>query len=244
MGEVRSYEMSGYSVWPYTNEHSREPFHILERSRQFFYAFKNGWGYQYGDRKLDFAAIVASVVEKARDCPAFAEPSWLVPVPRSGLSERSFAAGAEAYPCRVLAQQLAAALPGGHRALEVFSRRAPMAPASLAGRRPTLAEHMASLAVHLGVLEARPIVLIDDLVTQGTQSMACLVLLRQAGFESAVRGFYVGQTVHRGPSILQQQPYLGHRIEVRVGDDYPRRCESSAWRDCPNQGFRAAGERG
>lgn len=241
MEEARSYEMTGYSVWPYTNEHSQEPFHILERSRQFFYAFKNGRHYRYGDKALDFDEIVTSLIKKAISCPVFDTTSLLVPVPRSGMSVRSFLQNAEGYPCRSLAQRLADTLPGGHRAVELFTRRSPLSPSSLAGRRPSLAEHISSLAIDVRAIHDRPIVLIDDLVTKGTQSMACLVKLRQAGFVHAVSGFYVGQAVHWGPSILQQQPYLIHRIEYRSGDDYPRRSESTAWRDCRNQGFSRPG---
>jgi hypothetical protein len=241
MEEARSYDMTGYSVWPYTNEHSREPFHILERSRQFFYSFKNGRSYHYEDKNLDFEEIVASLVKKARSCPAFGEASLLVPIPRSGMSEPSFAPGAEEYPSRVLAQRLADALPGGHRAVELFTRCLALPPSSLSGRRPSLSEHMGSLGINRQAIDARPIVLIDDLVTKGTQSMACLVKLRRAGLDHSVSGFYVAQVVHRGPSILQQQPYLVHRIEYRSGEDYPRRSESTAWRDCPNQGFSGSG---
>lgn len=244
MEEARSYEMTGYSVWPYTNEHSREPFHILERSRQFVYSFKNGRPYRYEERTLDFDAIVESLLVKARACPAFDEASLLVPIPRSGMSERSFVRDAEVYPCRVLAQKIADALPHGHRVVEIFTRGLPLPPSSLAGRRPSLAEHVNSLSIDLQGIGARPIVLIDDLLTKGTQSMACLVKLRRAGFAHRISGFYVSQTVHWGPSILQQQPYLVHRIEYRSGNEYPRRSESSAWRDCPNQGFSGLGDRG
>lgn len=157
MEEARFYEMTGYSVWPYTNEHSREPFHILERSRQFFYSFKNGRPYRYEEKSLDFDAIVDSLIMKARACPAFEEASLLVPVPRSGMSERSFVQDAEAYPCRVLAQRLADALPRGHRAVEIFTRCSPLPPSSLAGRRPSLPEHMDSLSLNLQGIEPRPV---------------------------------------------------------------------------------------
>jgi len=237
MEEARFYEMTGYSVWPYTNEHSRQPFHILERSRQFFYAFKNGRPYHREEKHLDFDAIIESLIVKARACPAFDEASLLVPVPRSGMSERSFTPGAEVYPCLVLAERLADALPRSHRAVEPFTRCSPLPPSSLAGRRPSLAEHMNSLSLEMQGIGAQPIVLIDDLLTKGTQSMACLVKLRRAGFTHRISGFYVSQTIHRGPSILQQQPYLLHRIEYWSGNDYPRRYEFSAWRDCPNKGF-------
>lgn len=234
MEEARSHEIVGYSVWPYTNTHSHEPVHVLERSRRYIYAFKNGRAYRSGTRQIEFEAIVADLVVRARDCPAFESQSLLVPIPRSGRSERSFDARAEEYPCRVLAEALARALPGGHRVAEVFTRRRPLPPSSSAGRRHTLDEHARSLALDRRALDARSIVLIDDLVTKGTQSMACAVMLREAGFTGTIAGFYVGQAVHWKQSILQQQPYLVHAIAYTEGDDYPRRTEESAWRDCPS----------
>lgn len=233
MSEVPHYEFTGFSVWPFTSEHKDEAVHFLERSRQYLYAFKNGRPYNHNGAHLGFSQIVDDLVKKARNCPAFQQSALIVPIPRSGRSEPSFTRDSVAFPCQALAKALARDLPGQHVAVELFVREKPLPPSSSLSRRISLDEHLASLGLDTQYLTDRPVVLVDDLITRGTQSMACALKLRSAGFNLRISGYFAGQVVNRSGSIFCQQPFLAHQITYHSGEEYPKRTERWAWRDCP-----------
>lgn len=93
----------------------------------------------------------------------------LVPVPTSAVSKPG-----TVWPALELAKaMLAAGL--GSEVVQMLHRKQPMRKSAYAATRdrPTMAEHMESLAVHGSVSGVARIVLVDDLVTKGTTLLSC-----------------------------------------------------------------------
>ena len=219
--------LRAYSHYPYAPKDDRE---VYKRDVSFLRAFKNGRRYGYRDERLDFDGVVRKIAETARLCPAFSEPCFVVPVPRSGSSRESFQPDACEYPCAALAKALAATL-SNVRVAELLSRVQPVTRASDTPGRVTIAQHLESLAVEMPAeLAQAKLVLVDDIVTKGTQLAACVRALRQAGHKGPIEAFCVSQTVAPNPTGEQQLPFLRHHISWREGDDHARRVERGQWR--------------
>jgi hypothetical protein len=201
------------------------------RSRSFSFSFKNGRGNPPNHRT--FADVVARIVREAAPCPAFQERSVLVPIPRSGSSRESFDRDAVIWPTEPLAHAIAKS--SGHRVAHLIHRHRPV-PRSSDGPqgRVSVMEHLASMRVSVEpALFEEPIVLLDDQLTKGTQSMACLRALRRAGYLGPIQAYFVHQTVAPRPNQEQRDPFLCHRITWVQGAPLAQRVEIGRWWDGP-----------
>ncbi|MDC0667832.1 phosphoribosyltransferase [Nannocystis radixulma] len=198
------------------------------RSQKFNWSFKNGR--DHPPKGWTFADVVNFIVEDVTHCPVFAEPCLLVPIPRSGSSRESFDPHAVAWPAEALARALASRT--GHRFAQLLRRERPVGRSSdgLQGR-VTVKDHLASMRVEVEAehLEAR-IVLLDDMLTLGTQSMACLRALRLNGHLGPIEAYFVHQTVAPYPTPEQRARFLCHRITWADGERLAQRVETGRWR--------------
>ena len=221
------YTLRVYSHYPYASKDKRD---LYRRAVAFLWAFKNGRGYRHADKHLSFTEIVMTLVERAKDCPAFRQPCVAVPVPRSGSSRPSFEPDACEYPCWELAQKLATEFPHV-QAVDVLGRSHPVARASDTQGRVKIAAHLDSLVVNLPAeLVQAKLVLVDDLITKGTQLMACYRALQQAGHKGEVEAFCVSQTVAPNATNEQQLPYLRHLVRWRTEWELASRSDDQPWR--------------
>lgn len=114
----------------------------------------------------------------------------LVPVPRSApLAEGAL------WPARVIANVLVAA--GlGEAVLPCISRIAAVqkSSSSPAKERPSVEEHLASLAVVKELIRPAEITLVDDVLTQGRTMIACAHRLEEAFPEAPIRCFAMIRT--------------------------------------------------
>lgn len=220
--------LSAYSLYPYTRDDELpEPW---QRALSFFYAFKNGRSYTFAGRHKSFEEVLEIIANDARDCPAFSRPCVLVPVPRSGSSRESFAKGACEYPCLALATELTRI--AGVRMAELLTRVRPISRASDTRGRTSVDAHRESLQVTFDAeLEFARLVLVDDLITRGTQLIACIMVLRQAGYQGGISAFCVSQTVAPSPRPEQLQPYLEHHVSLAEGRDLADREDVKQWRE-------------
>ena len=76
------------------------------------------------------------------------------------------------------------------------------------GSRPTVAEHVNSLVCDLTGLEAKDVVLVDDVLTRGSTFAACLLRLRSAGYRGSVRAVACCYTAEP-PFMLPASPRGG-----------------------------------
>lgn len=216
--------MVGFSSYPYTNSPLSE---FERRARRFSFSFKNG----RGCRPLHptFADVVRFIAAGVVHCPTFAQPSVLVPIPRSGSSRVPFGRNASTWPASDLADEIAQHQ-SRHQNVQLIKRRMPVQRSS-DGPRVSVREHVMSIAVHARreLLDAR-LVLIDDLLTKGTQAMACVVALRAAGYTGTIEAYFVHQTIAPKPSPLQRQSFLVHRIRWSEADLLASRDETGRWR--------------
>ena len=220
--------LRAYSYYPYHRPDARD---VYQRAVKYFFAFKNGRDYRSSDRRKSqtFDQIVQKLSEKAGRCPVFRHEWTAVPVPRSGSSQKPFSANACEYPCWALAQRLAK---DGHvvEARQILHRHKPVSRASDTEGRIPIETHLDSLTVTLHPsLKGAPLILIDDLITRGTQLMACYLALRRAGHEGSVEAFCVSQTVARDPTDEQLEPYLEHLISWRDGWSHANRTDHGQW---------------
>jgi hypothetical protein len=213
----------GYSNYPFTNSPEGK---YETRARHFNFCFKNGRGCM--PKQPTFADVVNLIVKQASQCPAFAAPSVLVPIPRSGSSRASFAADACPWPNK----QLAEAFAGTRNVVaQLLERAMPLSRSSDGATRVPVDEHVGSLHVRIDrALRSARIVLIDDNLTKGTQSIACLVALRRAGYIGPVEAFFVSQTIAPNPAPEQREPFLRHYITWMEGQRLARRVERGQWR--------------
>lgn len=188
-----------YSVVPYASNkvlmalrESGSDTRWLEDVREFVFALKNNRLTKR--RRLDAAALFADRLA-SWDIPELAESGHnagsqrlvLAPIPTST------GAAPPAWPGLALATRLAGLWHQRDRDVWVaraFERIAPVSKSSdPGGQRPTVQAHLDSIAVDIAEINAEDVVaLVDDVLTRGTQGMACAVGLRRAG--------------HQGPIIL------------------------------------------
>lgn len=93
----------------------------------------------------------------------------------------------------------------------------------------TIAEHVDSLAV-TGELPGARIVLLDDLVTKGTQAAACVMVLRAAGFTGMVQGYFVSHTLHPNRQGRHWWFAQVHKVEWFDGQEYARNWGTGQWK--------------
>jgi len=229
----RVHNLRGYSSYPYTGK----PESLLERrARQFFFSFKNGRSYEWRGpprKHLSFEQVLSAVARSALRSPplqvASGLPLLLIPVPRSGNSRESFGQGAHEWPNLALAQQLAQLRPH-FRVEQLLDRQSSVPCASDSKRRPTVGEHLDSLKVTLPqeFFDSR-IVLIDDLITRGTQAIACMVALHEQGHRGPIEGYFVSQTIGPKAGPEDRKKHLIHELTWRPGANYPMRVEVGPW---------------
>ena len=216
-----------YSYCPYA---PKEPGNRHKHAVAFLRAFKNGRGYRFTAWDRDFAQVVQIIVDRARECPAFGAPCIVVPVPRSGSSRKSFDPRASDLPCLPLARALADAIPGVQVA-ELLTRIREVPRASDTDGRVSVQTHLESLAVDLPrSLVGKRLVLLDDLLTKGTQLMACCLALQNAGHHGEIEAFCVAQTVAPSATPEQLEPYLIHHVRWRKGQKLASRDDRQQWR--------------
>lgn len=207
---------------------------VEERAQEFCFAFKNGRGDRHKHAKCrTFREVLSGIARNAASCPAFTERSVLIPIPRSGSSRRSFEPGACEWPNLELARVLAR--DGPHEVAQLLERETVVRLSSdkSLGRVP-VAEHIASLRVRVEQrLLPERLVLLDDVLTKGTQAMASFLTLRRAGYTGPIVAFFVHQTVAPRPTKMQRQPFLVHSITWVEGQHFAQRSEISCWRDQP-----------
>lgn len=75
-----------------------------------------------------------------------------------------------------------------------------------------------------------PLVLLDDMLVKGTQTMASVALLRRSGFTGPIQAYFVHQTIAPNPLPVQRLRWLTHRIWWAEGERLARRRELQRWR--------------
>jgi hypothetical protein len=156
----------------------------------FVLKFKNNepWTSQGGLGIYDYVAA------ELRRCDEHSfSNSILVPIPTS---KRSTDVSDANWPGFLLAQAIAR-ISEGSSVAKLFARatriRKASAPESR-GNRPTVEEHRASLEYDYVQTTGRRIVLIDDVLTQGTQMTACASMLRELGWNREISGVAAAYT--------------------------------------------------
>lgn len=105
-------------------------------------------------------------------------------------------------------------------ALEAIIRHTAIRSSSASGPdRPSVMEHRATLRVVATPPPGRRIVLVDDVVTQGTQMIACMSMLRDARCSHAIEGIAVAYTKLRDGTPAAD--WCGFRYEWDSESDYP-----------------------
>lgn len=218
------HELVAFSSFPYTNSPISE---YEERARQFAFSFKNGRGCP--PKHPAFADVVRFIVADIADCPAFAQPCIIVPVPRSGNSRKSFERGAPSWPCIHLAEALVSR--DVRRVFSLLERQTPVERSSDGSKRISVDEHLLSMKAVLrpDFLSSR-LVLVDDLLTRGTQMIAALLTLRRAGYSGPIAAYCVHQTIAPAPLTEQRSPYLKHTISWHDGQFLASRADHGRWR--------------
>lgn len=116
--------------------------------------------------------------------------SVLVPVPRSSPIQHG-----TLWPSAVIANRLIGA--GYGIEVKALIRRATAIQKSAyasQGSRPTVEEHMATLEVEADLLGPKKIMLIDDVITMGTTSMACALKLQEVYQSAEIMVFSIMRT--------------------------------------------------
>jgi predicted amidophosphoribosyltransferase len=146
-----------------------------DASRKLVLAFKHG-------NRLALAPMMAGLIAPRL---GFVDDGWLiVPVPlhRWRLWKRGYNQAAE------LARQIAQRT-GGKLVVDVLERRKPTPPLGRLGRLARKRALSGAIAVRgrrKGLLGAAKVVLVDDVLTSGATSDACVSALRRAGAERVV----------------------------------------------------------
>ncbi len=188
-----------------------------------FYKLKNGGSILLKDNAYILASkfFAQAVVERLGHLPTTAIPTnaVLVPVPRSTTSTNP-------WPQRALAEELVA-LGHGTRVEPAVIRALELPKAAWARKenraRSTVVEHINSLALTQGLQPAEHVVLVDDLMTQGTQLIGCCKKLREGGHTGPIWGFTPMYTCYTCITDLKTD-----KMAVKQGefswdevDDYP-----------------------
>lgn len=170
------------------------PGRVAVELRQFIYAIKGckPAGIIGKTPVAPHAWIAQQATRRSGTPSVFAGSPIFVPVPSSDVTPPRGERGA--WAARGLVTALRKAGLGAGSAVLV-QRTAAIESAKMARSRgqprPTIAQHLATMAV-TGELPAAPVVLVDDVLTRGTQLAACVELLRRAGYREKITGFCAG----------------------------------------------------
>lgn len=229
----------GFSSYPYAKSPTCD---YETRAKDFNWAYKNGRG--GNSWAPTFADVIYNIVRDLPMCPAFTTPSVLVPIPRSGSSRDSFDQHACTWPNHALAEALTRGA-GGHVMAELVERPKAIRRSSDGATRVPVKEHVASLRAQVvaHLLTSR-IVLLDDLLVKGAQALACVIVLRRAGYIGPIEMYAVHQAIAPYPTNDQREPFLRHRITWNEDQPLPRRVETGAWRPSNRALVTAAGGQG
>jgi hypothetical protein len=122
----------------------------------------------------------------------FAGDPILVPVPGSGLTKPN-----TVWPARRICEELIRH-GFGHDVAPVLARVVAVRKSAGSAERPTLREHVESLAVQKQFTPPSRLVIVDDVVTSGTTMMACAVKLAAAFPGVPVSGFALARVLSEG----------------------------------------------
>lgn len=134
--------------------------------------------------------------------------SLLIPVPRSSLIKPG-----SVWPSKIIAEEL---LKRGYGSMlkPTVERTEPIRKSSnqVAEDRPTVQEHLKSLGIALPaeLTDPKTIILVDDVVTQGSVSVACAELLKQIYPDSEIKLFAIAKTKGFGDDEFNAfEPHVG-----------------------------------
>ena len=152
--------------------------------------------------------------------PGFFGPEvGLVPAPRSAPLTKG-----ALWPGLRICQELARAGLGGP-VVELLERREPVQKAAFAGvlggERPTVADHLATLACSRPLLVPARLLVVDDVVTSGSMLLAAASHLRAAFPNAGVRAFALLRTMSAGEVEQVLLPCTG--LITHEGWDHVRR---------------------
>jgi predicted amidophosphoribosyltransferase len=217
--------IAAYSLFPYSSQHKDDPRHLLERMRRYVLAFKYGRADEGMGR--GYAEIVDDLARQGWASPAFDGAPVIVPVPPLDPPRR----GETREPCWQLAEALARRV-AGSRAERLWERATGVGWAQDQAP-PTLDDHVRSLRRTASPLprEGERVALVVDLVTRGTELLACVLALRDEGFTGPVSAFVVAQATGRYPKPLQLQSFLVSEISGAAGDAQASRHDQDVWFD-------------
>ena len=193
-----------------------------------FWNFKNG----RTDVTPSCASTIHQVAADALQCPAFQNSPVVVPIPRSGNSKPSRDPNGDPYPVRTLCGELARN-GAASSSEELLTRAHPLPSSSSSSTRSTMGEQIGSLKAEFQwELVDSPIVLVDDSITQGTQFAAAATVLRNAGYEGGICGFFVTQTVPPSLDPSTRQMYLSHQVKWNPAwlNTQPTRDDLDPWK--------------
>lgn len=162
-----------------------------QRRYDFALAVKNGKRVTVRGNSQTAAAYAAEML-RAEHSHLFVRRT-LVPVPTS---VASVAVQDNAWPALRVAHEITA-LSTGSEVRRLIERHTTIRKSSIPGQsRPNVAEHIATFRVTNDNGDPLPlgIVLVDDVVTRGTQMAACAKLLRDAGWPGEIDGLAIAFT--------------------------------------------------
>ncbi len=220
-------ELETSSLFPYSTRHKDDARNMLERIRRYVLSFKYGRGDEGTGRTYE--QIVEDLASQSWVAPTFDDAPMIVPVPPAEppRSRR----GDTREPCWDLAQALARRVTGA-RAARLWERVASVgwvedqAP-------PSLADHLSSLRRTGDALPGpdEPVALVVDLITRGTELLACALALRSAGHRGRIAAFAVAQATGKYPQPLQLRSFLLSTITGDAAQPYPARRDENLWFD-------------
>lgn len=218
-------ELETSSLFPYSTRHKDDPRNMLERIRRYVLSFKYGRGDEGTGRSYE--QIVEDLAAQSWVAPTFDGAPVIVPVPPAEPPRAR--RGDPREPGWDLAQALARRVAGA-RAARLWERVASVgwvedqAP-------PSLADHLASLRRTGDALPGpdETVALVVDLITRGTELLACAVALRAAGHRGRIAAFAVAQATGKYPQPLQLRSFLLSTITGSAAQPYPTRHDEDLW---------------
>ena len=186
-----------FSVYPYVADKNIKD-NVDRTFQRFIYALKDCKEFTLKGEPVDPFKLLAT--KRSHECAELTLDAVLVPVPRSTVTPAIV--DGPGWPGQHLARALT--IYGSAKGKEVriaLRRRTAVSKASAAksrSGRPTVQQHIDSLVADVRVLRgARHVILVDDVLTQGTQMMGAARVLQMAGFTGTISGFAAGHTEHQ-----------------------------------------------